>query len=103
MIAPTFRPGHLAEMAMDDGGRLELKRVYLTGGRWYGTPEASTGWVYVYQQHDTDHYELISKIKARRMSFSCGRRIRYVLVLTRRIGEALRVAAANSPVYLTYS
>src|SRR6202044_1187741 len=22
MIAPTFRPGHLAEMAMDDGGRL---------------------------------------------------------------------------------
>ena len=145
MIAPTFRPGHLAEMAMDDGGRLlvcdsradlvfqfdtrkrellrswpahgdgagdmsldqtrhrlfvgtrippemtvydsesgkeivslpgpetmdgvhydaELKRVYVTGGRWYGTPEASPGWVYVYQQHDADHYELISKIKTR--------------------------------------
>src|ERR1700722_10148919 len=145
MIAPTFRPGHLAEMAMDDGGKLlvcdsradlvfqfdtrkrellrswpahgdgagdmsldqthhrlfvgtrippemtvydsesgkeivslpgpetmdgvhydaELKRVYVTGGRWYGTPEASPGWVYVYQQHDADHYELISKIKTR--------------------------------------
>jgi hypothetical protein len=27
-----------------------LKRIYMTGGRWYGTPEASAGWVYVYQQ-----------------------------------------------------
>jgi hypothetical protein len=26
-----------------------LKRIYMTGGRWYGTPEASPGWVYVYQ------------------------------------------------------
>jgi len=26
-----------------------LKRVYMTGGRWYGTPEASPGWLYVYQ------------------------------------------------------
>jgi hypothetical protein len=26
-----------------------LKRRYMTGGRWYGTPEASAGWVYVYQ------------------------------------------------------
>jgi hypothetical protein len=43
----------------------ELKRVYVTGGRWYGTPEASPEWVYVYQQHDADHYELISKIKTR--------------------------------------
>src|SRR6202166_1303335 len=145
MIAPTFRPGHLAEMAMDDGGRLlvcdsradlvfqfdtrkrellkswpahgdgagdmsldrtrhrlfvgtrvppemtvydslsgreiaslpgpetmegvyydiQLKRVYMSGGRWYGTPEASPGWVYVYQQKDADHYELVSKVKTR--------------------------------------
>ena len=145
MIAPTYRPGHLAEMVMDDGGRLlvcdsradlifqfdtrkreilkswpahgdgagdmsldrtrhrlfvgtrvpaemtvydsesgkeivslpgpetmdgvhydaDLKRVYVSGGRWYGTPEASPGWVYVYQQHDADHYELLSKIKTR--------------------------------------
>jgi hypothetical protein len=145
MIAPTFRPGHLAEMALDDRGRLlacdsradlifqfdsrkrellkswpahgdgagdmsldrvhhrlfvgtripaemtvydsesgkeivtlpgpetmdgvhydaELKRIYVSGGRWYGTPEASPGWVFVYQQRDGDHYELISKIKTR--------------------------------------
>jgi hypothetical protein len=42
-----------------------LKRIYMTGGRWYGTPEASAGWVYVYQQKDCDHYELIFKIKTR--------------------------------------
>jgi hypothetical protein len=30
-----------------------LKRSYMTGGRWYGTPEASAGWVYVYQQTAT--------------------------------------------------
>ncbi len=42
-----------------------LKRVYMTGGRWYGTPEASLGWVYVYQQKDPDQYDLISKIKTR--------------------------------------
>lgn len=42
-----------------------LKRVYMTGGRWYGTPDASPGWVYVYQQKDPDHYDLISKIKTR--------------------------------------
>jgi hypothetical protein len=145
MIAPTGRPGHLAEMAMDDNGVLlvcdsradmiyqfdtrkrelvkswpargdgaadmaldpvghrlfvgtrtppemtvydsvsgneiqslpapetmdgvyydaTLKRVYVTGGRWYGSPEASPGWVYVYQQKDSDHYEVISKIKTR--------------------------------------
>ena len=29
-----------------------LKRVYMTGGRWYGTPDASPGRVYVYQQKD---------------------------------------------------
>jgi len=40
----------------------ELKRIYMSGGRWYGTPEASPGWVYVYQQKDSNHYELISKI-----------------------------------------
>jgi len=145
MIAPTHRPGHLAEMAMDDDGKLlvcdsradlifqfdtrkrellkswaahgdgaadlsldrtrhrlfvgtripaeltvydsrsgkeivsltgpetmdgvhydaELKRIYVSGGRWYGTPEASPGWVYVYQQQDADHYELVSKLKTR--------------------------------------
>ena len=145
MIAPTPRPGHLAEMAMDDSGILlvcdsradmifqfdtrkrelvkawstrgdgagdmaldrarhrlfvgtrippemtvydslsgkeiqslpgpetmdgvhydaNLKRVYMTGGRWYGTPEASPGFVYVYQQKDADHYDVIAKIKSR--------------------------------------
>src|SRR5260370_30190502 len=42
-----------------------LKRIYMTGGRWYGTPEASAGWLYVYQQKDSDHYDLISKITTR--------------------------------------
>jgi len=42
-----------------------LKRIYMTGGRWYGTPDASPGWVYVYQQKDPDHYDVISKIKTR--------------------------------------
>jgi hypothetical protein len=145
MIAPTYRPGHLAEMTMDDDGKLlicdsradlifqfdtrkrelikkwpahgdgaadmtldrahhrlfvgtrvppemtvydslsgteivslpgpetmdgvyydaQLKRIYVSGGRWYGTPEASPGWVYVYQQRDADHYDLLSKIKTR--------------------------------------
>jgi hypothetical protein len=145
MIAPTPRPGHLADMAMDDNGILlicdsrsdrifqfdtrkrelikswevrgdgagdlaldrarhrlfvgtrippemtvydsisgkeiqslaapetmdgvhydaNLKRVYMTGGRWYGTPEASPGFLYVYQQKDPDHYEVISKVKTR--------------------------------------
>jgi hypothetical protein len=145
MIAPTFRPGHLAEMAMDDDGRLlvcdsradmifqfdtrkrellknwaahgdgaadmsldrarhrlfvgtripaamtvydsrsgkeiaslpgpetmdgvsydaNLKRIYVSGGRWYGTPEASPGWLFVYQQQDADHYQLVSKITTR--------------------------------------
>jgi hypothetical protein len=145
MIAPTPRPGHLAEMAMDDNGILlicdsradliyqfdtrkrelikswpasgdgagdlaldrsrhrlfvgtrippqmtvydslsgeeiqslpgpetmdgvyydaNLKRIYMTGGRWYGTPEASPGWVYIYQQKDSDHYDQISKVKTR--------------------------------------
>jgi hypothetical protein len=145
MIAPTYRPGHLAELAMDDEGRLlacdsradlilqfdtrkrellrtwpahgdgaadmsldrerhrlfvgtrippemtiydslsgkeiatlpgpetmdgvyydaGLKRIYVSGGRWYGTPQASPGSVYVYQQKDADHYELISRIPTR--------------------------------------
>lgn len=42
-----------------------LKRIYMTGGRWYGTPEASPGWIYVYQQKDPDHYDEISKIRTR--------------------------------------
>jgi hypothetical protein len=145
MIAPTYRPGHLAEMAMEDDGKLlacdsradlifqfdtrkrellkswqahgdgagdmaldrarhrlfvgtripaemtvydslsgkeivslsgpetmdgvfydaELRRIYISGGRWYGTPQASPGWVYVYQQRDADHYELVSKVMTR--------------------------------------
>lgn len=145
MIAPTDRPGHLAELAMEDDGKLlacdsradviyqfdtrrrelikswpargdgagdmsldrarhrlfvgtrippemtvydslsgteitslpgpetmdgvyydaQLKRIYMSGGRWYGTPEASQGWVYVYQQKDADHYDLISRLKTR--------------------------------------
>jgi hypothetical protein len=145
MIAPTHRPGHLAELAMEDDGKLlacdsradviyqfdtrrrelikswpargdgagdmsldrarhrlfvgtrippemtvydslsgqeiaslpgpetmdgvyydaQLRRIYVSGGRWYGTPEPSPGWVYVYQQKDADHYELISRIKTR--------------------------------------
>jgi hypothetical protein len=43
----------------------KLKRIYMTGGRWYGTPEASPGWIYVYQQKDADHYAVISKIRTR--------------------------------------
>jgi hypothetical protein len=43
----------------------KLKRVYVTGGRWYGTPDASPGCVYVYQEKDPDHYEMISKIQTR--------------------------------------
>jgi WD40 repeat protein len=145
MIAPTYRPGHLADLAMEDDGKLlvcdsradlifqfethkrelikswpahgdgaadmsldrvrhrlfvgtrippemtvydslsgreiaslagpetidgvyydpKLSRIYVSGGRWYGTPEASAGWVYAYQQKGADHYELISKIKTR--------------------------------------
>jgi hypothetical protein len=42
-----------------------LKRVYVTGGRWYGTPHAWPGWVYVYQQKDPDEYDLVSRIKTR--------------------------------------
>ena len=145
MIAPTPRPGHLAEIAMDDNGILlacdsradriyqfdsrkrelikswpargdgagdlaldrighrlfvgtrippemtvydslsgkeiqslpapetldgvqyddKLKRVYVSGGRWYGSSKASLGWVYVYEQNNPDHYTLISRIKTR--------------------------------------
>jgi hypothetical protein len=43
----------------------KLRRVYVSGGRWYGTPQASEGWVYVYQQTDPDHYALLSKMKTR--------------------------------------
>ena len=42
-----------------------LKRIYMTGGRWYGTPDVSPGWVYVYQQRNLDHYDLIFKVKTR--------------------------------------
>jgi hypothetical protein len=42
-----------------------LKRIYMTGGRWYGTPDASPGWIYVYQQKDPDHYDVMSKMKTR--------------------------------------
>jgi hypothetical protein len=145
MIAPTYRPGHLAEMAVEEDGKLlicdsradlifqfdtrkrqllrswpahgdgagdlsldrshhrlfvgtrippemtvydsisgreiaslpgpeamdgvyydpQLKRIYMSGGRWYGTPQASPGWVYVYQQKDADHYEILAKVQTR--------------------------------------
>ena len=42
-----------------------FRRIYVSGGRWYGTPAASLGSIYVYGQKDADHYELISKIKTR--------------------------------------
>jgi hypothetical protein len=41
----------------------QLKRIYMSGGRWYGTPQASPGWVYVYQQKDADHYEILAKVQ----------------------------------------
>jgi hypothetical protein len=41
------------------------RRVYVTGGRWYGTPEPSLGWIYGYQQSDSDHYALIARVKTR--------------------------------------
>jgi hypothetical protein len=145
MIAPTYRPGHLAELVIEDDGKLlacdsradlifqfdtrkrellkswpahgdgaadmsldrarhrlfvgtripaemtvydsqsgkeivslpgpetmdgvhydaERQRIYVSGGRWYGTPEASPGWLYVYQQKDANHYEVVSKIMTR--------------------------------------
>jgi hypothetical protein len=43
----------------------QYHRIYMTGGRWYGTPEASKGSIYVYQQQDPDHYELHSKNETR--------------------------------------
>jgi hypothetical protein len=46
----------------------KLKRIYMTGGRWYGTPDTSPGWIYVYgqkEQTDPDHYAVISKMKTR--------------------------------------
>ena len=43
----------------------DLRRVYMTGGRWYGTPEASPGWIYIYQQKDPDHYDVTTKVKTR--------------------------------------
>jgi hypothetical protein len=42
-----------------------LHRIYVTGGRWYGAPEAFPGWIYVYQQKDPDHYGLVSKVATR--------------------------------------
>ena len=30
-----------------------------------GSPQASSGWIYVYQQEDADRYELISRMKIR--------------------------------------
>src|SRR6202023_1970731 len=49
----------------------EKKRIYMSGGRWYGTPQASPGWVYVYQQQGADHYELVSKLMTRPGSGNC--------------------------------
>lgn len=41
------------------------RRIYVTGGRWYGTPESSPGWVYVYRQNVADHCDAIGKIETR--------------------------------------
>lgn len=43
----------------------KVKRIYVSGGRWFGQALAPEGWVYVYQQKDADHYELMSKVKTR--------------------------------------
>jgi hypothetical protein len=180
MIAPTHRPGHLAELAMDEDGRLlvcdsradlifqfdtrkrelikswpahgdgagdmsldrprhrlfvgtrippemtvydsrsgkeivslpgpetmdgvfydpELKRIYMSGGRWYGTPQASPGWVYVYQQRDADHYELISKIMTRPGSGTSlfVPRVNRLYVASQRIGDQEAAILVFEPV-----
>jgi hypothetical protein len=180
MIAPTYRPGHLAELAMDDNGRLlvcdsradmifqfdtrkrellkswpahgdgagdmaldrarhrlfvgtrippemtvydsvsgkeivslpgpetmdgvyydaDLKRIYMSGGRWYGTPEASPGWVYVYQQQDADHYELVSKMKTRPGSGTSlfAPKLKRLYVASQAIGDQEAAILAFEPV-----
>ncbi len=51
-----------------------LKRVYMTGGRWYGTPDASPGWVYVSQQKHPDQLrsDLQDQDQARFGHFALG-------------------------------
>jgi hypothetical protein len=180
MIAPTHRPGHLAEMAMEDDGKLlicdsradlifqfdtrkreflkswpasgdgagdlsldrarhrlfvgtripaamtvydslsgaeivslpgpetmdglhydaDLRRIYMSGGRWYGTPKASPGWVYVYQQKDADHYELVSKIKTRPGSGTSRfvPELKRLYVASQAIGEQQAAILAFEPV-----
>ena len=180
MIAPTYRPGHLADMAMDDDGRLlicdsradliyqfdtrkrellkswpargdgagdmsldrarhrlfvgtripaemtvydslsgkeivslpgpetmdgvyydaGLKRIYMSGGRWYGTPEASPGWIYVYQQKDADHYALVSKVRTRPGSGTSlfVPQLRRLYVASQAIGEQEASILAFEPV-----
>jgi hypothetical protein len=179
MIAPTYRPGHLAELALEDDGKLlvcdsradlifqfdtrrrellkawpahgdgagdmsldrahhrlfvgtripaemtvynslsgeeivslpgpetmdgvyydaDLKRVYMSGGRWYGTPEASPGWVYVYQQKDADHYALVSKIMTRPGSGTSlfVPRLRRLYVASQAIGDQEAAILAFEP------
>jgi hypothetical protein len=50
----VVRPGE-AQRKEKRGGATE--RIYMTGGRWYGTPEASVGWLYLslsrHRNHDT--------------------------------------------------
>ena len=43
----------------------QLKRIYVSGGRWFGQALAPEGWIYIYQQKGPDHYELMSKVKTR--------------------------------------
>jgi hypothetical protein len=63
-----------------------LKRIYVSGGRWYGTPEASPGWLFVYQQQDADHYQLISKITTQA-------RLRYFAIRTQTQSPLCRIAS----------
>jgi hypothetical protein len=42
-----------------------LKRVLHDGRAMVRDTEASPGWVYVHQQKDSDHNDLISRIKTR--------------------------------------
>jgi hypothetical protein len=82
------------------GQDTDLRRIYMSGGRWYGTPKASPGWVYVYQQKDADHYELVSKIKTRPGSGTTRfvPELKRLYVASQAIGEQQAAILAFEPV-----